>query len=228
MWFVLVILVVAGFAAILLFNRRLSRLEQAVIEAARQAGWDVKDQQISGTNSNGISWNMDINGVGINSALYWRTEEVHLERGALVMLPRMALEIFQGEGSRLVFQLTSRGKNWLQKGMKPLKLALINGHEISAGSPEFHKRYGIFSTLQEMDEPFLSAELETMLLNFPNRPDQPGAPVYVFLDRNSLQIFAETAERSMDQFFHLEMLGSVLTGIALDLNLAQNKGHLTN
>lgn len=221
MWLILVIMVVGGFAAILLFNRRLTGLEQAVIESAKQAGWRVHEQHISGTNAQGIPWNMDISGVGINSALYWRTDEVHLESGALVILPRMALEMFQGEGRRLAFQLINSGKNWLQTGMKPLKLALINGHEVHTGSQEFQKRYDIYSTLQELGEINLPAQLETMLLDFPNRPDQPGAPVYVFLDRTSLQIFVETAERNMDHFRYLEMLGSALIEIAMTLQHAQ-------
>ncbi len=210
LWIILVILVIGSFTILIIFNNRRSALEKGLKEAIRQAGWKMRDDLITGKDNHGNSWQMSFNGEGINCALHWTTTSVHLRKGAFVIMPAASADIFTGPNRRLVYRLTGTGKNWLEDGMKTLQLATSRGNTLVLGSDDFRKRFSIYGFNEGDVNGLITPEIEVMLSNFPNSPGQPPAPVYVFLNRTSLQVYAEPAEHSMDQFTHMVMLGNAL------------------
>jgi hypothetical protein len=211
LWIILAILVTGSFAILIIFNNRRSAMEKGIKEAIGQAGWKIRDDLITGKDNYGNSWQMSFSGEGINRALHWTTTSVHLRKGAFVIMPAASAEIFTGANRRLAYRLTGTGKNWLEDGMKTLQLATSRGNALALGSDGFRKRFSVYGFNQGDVNGLITPEIETMLSNFPNLPGQPPAPVYVFVNRTSLQVYAETAEHSMDQFTHIVMLGNALS-----------------
>ncbi len=210
LWLVLVVLIIGGFILILRNFRIASGLENALAESIRQAGWKIHGSQINGSSSDGIDWQMDVCGKGINPTLYWYSETVHLRKGALAIVPRAVGDMFRAESRSLTFRLVNSGKNWLKEGLKTLQHAAVNGQEIFAGTPEFQERFLVFSTNINLAQILIMPELENLLLHFPNRVGQPPAPVYVFISKTNVQVYVESPGSNMDQLSRLETIGTTI------------------
>ncbi|MEN6435263.1 MAG: hypothetical protein ABFD58_05530 [Anaerolineaceae bacterium] len=210
LWIILVILVIGSFAILIIFNNRQSALEREIKEAIGQVGWKIHDDLITGSDSTGISWQMGFSGEGINRSLHWTTTSVHLRKGALVIMPATTADIFSSANRRLAYRLIRSGKNWLEDGIMTLQQATSRGKELALGTEEFRKHFSIYAIDEEEAQTLIVPEIEAMLSHFPNKPGQPSTPVYVFLNHSVLQVYAETAEHSMDQFTHIVMLGIAL------------------
>jgi hypothetical protein len=188
LWIILVILVIGSFAILIIFNNKRSALEKGIKEAIGQAGWKIHDDLITGMDGNNHTWQISFSGEGINRALHWTTTSVHLRKGVLVIMPAASAEIFSGANRRLAYRLTGTGKNWLEDGMKTLQLATSRGKALKLGSDDFQKRFSIYGFQEGAVQGLITPEIEAMLANFPNMPGQPPAPVYVFVNRTSLQV----------------------------------------
>ncbi len=203
--------VTAGFILLLALNSRVDHSEKEILNAARQSGWKVGKQQFSVTSSKGVEWTLETNNPGATNSLYWHSENVRLNGGVLVVVPRLMLQVFSGKSSKMAFRLTGSGRNWLRPGLKTLQLAIEKSQAVDAGSDRFQQRYCCFSNLPEVVKGILSPEVETLLMDFPAQPGQPFTPVYIILSASSLQVYAETSLQSMIAYTCLVDLGTALS-----------------
>lgn len=215
---ILFVAATAGFVLALVLNSRADLAEKEIFSAARQAGWKIGKKQFGGTSTPGIDWTLDINSEDSNNTLFWETKNASLKGGVLVIMPRMVLQVYGGKGSKMAFSLTGRGKNWLKPGIKTLQLAIEKSQAVDAGSKFFQQRYGSFSNLPETAEALLTPEIEAMLMDFPHQPGQPFTPLYVILNPNNLQVFAETSLQGMEAYTRMVNLG---TAISIQVNTLQ-------
>jgi len=212
--------VTTGFVLLLALNSRADRVEKEILNAARQSGWKVGKQQFSGTGSTGAEWTLETNNPGATNSLYWHSENVRLNGGVLVVVPRLMLQVFSGKSSKMAFRLTGSGRSWLRPGLKTLQLAIEKSQAVDAGSERFQQRYCCFSNLPEVVKGILSPEVEALLMDFPAQPGQPFTPVYIVLSSSSLRVFAETSLQTMKAFTCLVDLGITLSA---KVNTLQDK-----
>ncbi len=212
--------VTTGFVLLLALNSRADRAEKEILNAARQSGWKVGKQQFSGTDSTGAEWTLETNNPGATNSLYWHSENVRLNGGVLVVVPRLMLQVFSGKSSKMAFRLTGSGRSWLRPGLKTLQLAIEKSQAVDAGSERFQQRYCCFSNLPEVVKGILSPEVEALLMDFPAQPGQPFTPVYIVLSSSSLRVFAETSLQTMKAFTCLVDLGITLSA---KVNTLQDK-----
>lgn len=212
--------VTTGFVLLLALNSRADRAEKEILNAARQSGWKVGKQQFSGTGSTGAEWTLETNNPGATNSLYWHSENVRLNGGVLVVVPRLMLQVFSGKSSKMAFRLTGSGRSWLRPGLKTLQLAIEKSQAVDAGSERFQQRYCCFSNLPEVVKGILSPEVEALLMDFPAQPGQPFTPVYIVLSSSSLRVFAETSLQTMKAFTCLVDLGITLSA---KVNTLQDK-----
>ena len=212
--------VTTGFVLLLALNSRADRAEKEILNAARQSGWKVGKQQFSGTGSTGAEWTLETNNPGATNSLYWHSENVRLNGGGLVVVPRLMLQVFSGKSSKMAFRLTGSGRSWLRPGLKTLQLAIEKSQAVDAGSERFQQRYCCFSNLPEVVKGILSPEVEALLMDFPAQPGQPFTPVYIVLSSSSLRVFAETSLQTMKAFTCLVDLGITLSA---KVNTLQDK-----
>ncbi|HQN04616.1 MAG TPA: hypothetical protein PK174_04285 [Anaerolineaceae bacterium] len=212
--------VTTGFVLLLALNSRADRVEKEILNAARQSGWKVGKQQFSGTGSTGAEWTLETNNPGATNSLYWHSENVRLNGGVLVVVPRLMLQVFSGKSSKMAFRLTGSGRSWLRPGLKTLQLAIEKSQAVDAVSERFQQRYCCFSNLPEVVKGILSPEVEALLMDFPAQPGQPFTPVYIVLSSSSLRVFAETSLQTMKAFTCLVDLGITLSA---KVNTLQDK-----
>lgn len=203
--------VTAGFILLLALNSRVDHSQKEILNAARQSGWKVGKQQFSGTGSTGVEWTLETNNPGATNSLYWHSENVRLNGGVLVVVPRLMLQVFSGKSSKMAFRLTGSGRSWLRPGLRTLQLAIEKSQPVDAGSDRFQQRYCCFSNLPAVVQGILTPEVETLLLDFPAQPGQPFTPVYIVLSARSLQVFAETSLQSMEAYTCLVDLSTALS-----------------